>query len=312
MNQNTSSPPAWKALAPAGAARHSPAAERNQQPILQVLQHILPARGAALEIASGTGQHAACFAAGLSGWTWQPSDLQADAFDSIAAWCGLAGVTNVQPPVLLDVLAPQWPSEKAPFSAPFDAIFCANMLHISPWATCAALMQGAARHLAPQGGLITYGPYLEDGVPTSPGNLAFDASLRQSHPAWGIRHLNDVRQQAQWAGLRLVERFEMPANNLLLVFRRAPPFTARVGLEGATFTAPAHQPLLLSAEQAGVAWPASCRNGTCRTCMGWMAQGRVRYNMAWPGLSIEEKAGGGVLPCVAYPVSDVVLHGPGP
>ena len=307
-------PPASPGLsAPAlpAAARHSPAAERNQQPILRVLQQVLPAQGVALEIASGTGQHAACFAQGLPGWTWQPSDLQTDAFDSIAAWCGQAGVTNVRPPVTLDVLAPQWPTDKSPFSTPFDAIFCANMLHISPWATCAALMLGAARHLAPQGMLITYGPYLEDGVPTSPGNLAFDASLRQSHPAWGLRHLNDVRQQAEMAGLRLSARYAMPANNLLLVFRRAPPFTARVGLDGATFTAPGNQPLLVSAEQAGVAWPASCRNGTCRTCIGRLAHGRVRYNLAWPGLSIEEKAEGGVLPCVAYPVSDVVLQGPG-
>ena len=311
MTQNSTSQPAWSTRAPADAARHSPAAERNQAPILQALQKIFPPQGTALEIASGTGQHAAHFAAGLPGWTWQPSDLHADAFGSIAAWCAQAGVTNVLAPVTLDVLAPQWPSEKSPFSTPFDAIFCANMLHIAPWAACAALMQGAARHLARQGVLITYGPYLEDGVPTSPGNLAFDASLRQSDPAWGIRHLNDVRQQAEWAGLRLVERIVMPANNLMLVFRRAPPFTARLGLDGADFTAPADEPLLVSAEQAGLVWPASCRNGTCRTCIGRIVTGRVRYNMAWPGLSIEEKAESCVLPCVAYPVTDVVWQKPG-
>lgn len=303
--------PGWTVHTLPAAVRHSAAAERNQQPILQALQAILPAQGAALEIASGTGQHAACFAAGLPGWTWQPSDLQDGAFDSIAAWCAQACVTNVRPPVTLDVLTPQWPSDQSPFDTPFDAIFCANMLHIAPWATCAALMQGAARHLTPQGGLITYGPYLEEGVPISPGNLAFDASLRQSDPGWGIRHLNDVRQQAEMAGLRLVERVAMPANNLLLVFRRAPPLTARVGAGGAAFAAPGHQPLLVSAEQAGVPWPGSCRNGTCRTCIGRLVTGRVRYAVAWPGLSIEEKAEGCVLPCVAYPVSDVVLQGPG-
>jgi hypothetical protein len=205
-----------------GAAQHSPAAERNRQPILKVLQQVLPAQGVALEIASGTGQHAAWFAAGLPGWTWQPSDAQADAFESIAAWCAQAGVANVRAPVMLDVLAPHWPNGEMEFTASFNALFCANMLHISPWTTCAALMQGAARYLAPHGKLIVYGPFLERGVPTSPGNLGFDASLRQRNPAWGIRELGDVAQQAALAGLALSQRIEMPANNLLLVFGPAP------------------------------------------------------------------------------------------
>jgi predicted O-methyltransferase YrrM len=207
---------------PSGAAQHSPAAERNRQPILQVLQQVLRAQGVALEIASGTGQHAAWFAAGLPGWAWQPSDAQADAFDSIGAWCAQAGVANVREPVVLDVLAPRWPAKGTEFTEPFDAIFCANMLHISPWTTCEALMQGAARHLAPRGLLIVYGPFIERGVPTSPGNLRFDASLRQLNPAWGIRALDDVAHQATLAGLCLRQRFQMPANNLLLVFARTP------------------------------------------------------------------------------------------
>ena len=191
---------------------HSPAAERNLPPILEVLQRVLPAHGTALEIASGTGQHVAGFAQGLPGWTWQPSDAQNDAFGSIAYWCAQAGTTNVLPPVPLDVLAP-WPMAQT-----FDAIYCANMLHISPWATCAALMRGAAQHLAPQGVLITYGPYLEHSVPTSPSNLDFDADLRQRNADWGIRQLDDVVQQAALAGLALRERVAMPANNLLLDF----------------------------------------------------------------------------------------------
>jgi len=221
------SEPAFGPAAPASAARHSPAAERNRQPILEVLQQVLPAHGIALEIASGTGQHVAHFATGLPGWTWQPSDAQADAFGSITAWCSRAGVANVREPVLLDVLAPRWPAAGAAFTAAFDALYCANMLHISPWTTCAALMQGAARHLAPQGALILYGPFLERDVPTSPGNRAFDASLRQQDPAWGIRPLDDVTQEAARADLQLEQRFAMPAHNLLLVFRRrripAPP-----------------------------------------------------------------------------------------
>jgi hypothetical protein len=104
----------------------------------------------------------------------------------------------------------------------FDLIFCANMLHIAPWATCAALMRGSARHLAPDGALITYGPYLEDAVPTAPGNLAFNQSLRLQNPAWGIRRREDVEQEAGRAGLRLAARHAMPANNLLLVWKRLP------------------------------------------------------------------------------------------
>ncbi|HSI55092.1 MAG TPA: DUF938 domain-containing protein, partial [Ramlibacter sp.] len=121
---------------------------------------------------------------------------------------------------ILDVMAPQWPSREAPFAQAFDAIYCANMLHISPWATCAALMQGSARHLAPGGVLVTYGPYLEDAVATSPGNLSFDHGLRERNPQWGIRRREDVEREAQRAGLVLRERHAMPANNLLLVFVR--------------------------------------------------------------------------------------------
>lgn len=201
---------------------HSSAAERNRQPILQLLQTLLAPQGMALEIASGTGQHIAHFAAALPGWTWQPSDAAPDGLDAIAAWCADAGVRNVRPPVVLDVLEAQWPRSGAAFSTPFDLIYCANMLHIAPWECCAGLVQGAARHLAPQGRLVTYGPYLEDGVATAPSNLAFDASLRQRNPAWGIRHLNDVSAAAAQAGLHLSARHALPSNNLLLVFERAP------------------------------------------------------------------------------------------
>jgi SAM-dependent methyltransferase len=196
----------------------SPAAERNREPILAVLRRVLPAQGVALEIASGTGQHVAWFAAGLPGWTWQPTDFEASVLPAIDARVAATGLTRVRPARRLDVLAPQWPAEGPAFTEAFDMVYCANMLHIAPWATCAALMQGAARHLAPHGVLVTYGPYLEDGVPTSPGNLAFDASLRGNHPAWGLRRLEDVTREAHHAGLALHERHVMPANNLLLVW----------------------------------------------------------------------------------------------
>ena len=201
-------------------SEYSPAAERNRAPILEVLRQILPDKGQALEIASGTGQHVAHFASNMPGWVWQPSDAQADGFASIGAWCAQSGAVNVRGPLLLDVMAPKWPTGSAEFPGKFDAIFCANMLHIAPWATCAALMAGASKYLSPHGALITYGPYLERDVPTSPGNLAFDESLRQRDPAWGIRALEDVVQQATLTGLRLQLRVAMPASNLLLVFRR--------------------------------------------------------------------------------------------
>ena len=203
------------------ATSFSAAAERNKQVILDKLREVLPASGLALEIASGTGQHAAWFAAALPGWTWQPTDFDAHALPAIAARIAEAGLGNVRSPRRLDVLAARWPADGEPFTERcFDAVYCANMLHISPWATCAGLMQGSARHLAAGGKLVLYGPYLEDDVPTAPGNVAFDQGLRAQDPAWGIRRLEDVRSEAQRAGLELRERHAMPANNLLLTFIR--------------------------------------------------------------------------------------------
>ena len=193
------------------------AADRNKQSILAVLRDVLPDAGSALEIASGTGQHIVWFGAGLPRWTWQPTDMQPAALDSIAARVAQQGLANVLPPLRLNVMASRW----LPDDARFDAIVCTNMLHIAPWATCAALMQGSARHLAVGGALITYGPYLEDGVPTAEGNLAFDQSLRAQDAAWGLRRREDVEREAARAGLRLAARHAMPANNLLLVWTRA-------------------------------------------------------------------------------------------
>jgi SAM-dependent methyltransferase len=197
------------------ARQRSSAAERNKQPILDVLKRVLPPRGTALEIASGTGQHAVHFAAAMPQWTWQPSDADPAALASIAAWRAHARLPNLQAPVRLDVISEPWPV------AAVDAILCANMLHISPWATCAALMRGAARHLSAQGLLVTYGPYLVDGEENAPSNLAFDADLRLRNPQWGVRRLDDVLAQAHACDLVLQQRVAMPANNLTLVFTRA-------------------------------------------------------------------------------------------
>jgi len=192
----------------------SPAADRNKAPILDVLTGVLPGSAAVLEIASGSGQHAEHFAAARSDWDWQPTEADAAALAAIAS--RTAALTNVRPPLMLDVLAPRWPE----LLGRFDALYCANMLHITEWATCAALMRGAARHLVPGGALVLYGPYRVDGEPTAPGNTAFDADLRRRDPAWGVRRLADVSAEAERAGLAFEQRVDMPANNLVLVFRR--------------------------------------------------------------------------------------------
>ena len=199
---------------------HSPAADRNKQPILDVLLRVLGERGSALEIASGTGQHVAAFAAAMREWLWHPSDANASVLPAIERRVAEAALPNLRPPCLLDVTAPQWPSQSPAFSKLFDAIYCANMLHIAPPAACTGLMRGAARYLLPGGLLVTYGPYFEDGA-SAPSNQAFDESLRARHPLWGIRRLKDVEAEARRHGLVLRERHAMPANNLLLVFALA-------------------------------------------------------------------------------------------
>ena len=205
---------------------HSPAAERNREPIAAALSRLLPAQGLALEIASGTGQHAAYLQAALPGWRWQPSDGDVRSLASISAWC--VGCANVLPPLHLDVLADARGDARADACADawagvparVDAVYCANLLHIAPWAACAALMRGAARHLTAPGLLLLYGPFVVDGEATAPSNVNFDADLRARDAAWGLRRLADVVEQAAAVGLQLRERVTMPANNLLLVFDR--------------------------------------------------------------------------------------------
>jgi hypothetical protein len=204
------------------ALPHSPAAERNQQPILAHLKDILGARGTALEIASGTGQHAVGFAQSLPGWTWQPTESDPRMLRVIADRLAQSHLANVLAPRLLDVTASRWPASEEKF----DAIFCANMLHIAPWEACLGLMAGAAGQLRPGGLLITYGPYFEADVPPAPSNVAFDESLRAQNPTWGIRALDAVVTEARRNGLELAQRHPMPANNLLLVFVLAQPSPA--------------------------------------------------------------------------------------
>ncbi|KVR23042.1 SAM-dependent methyltransferase [Burkholderia ubonensis] len=194
----------------------APAAERNRGPILDVLRRVLPARGDVLEIASGTGQHVVHFAAGLPGLHWRPSDPDAQARRSIAAWIAQAGLSNVDAPLAFDVRDAAWPA------AALDAIVCINMIHIAPWACAEALFAGASRVLRPGGVLVLYGPYRREGRHTAPSNATFDAQLRSRDPSWGVRDLETVVALGLDRGLDCIEVVEMPANNLSVVFRRLP------------------------------------------------------------------------------------------
>lgn len=188
-----------------------PAPERNKDPILAVLARVLPARGELLEIASGSGQHAAHFAAHLPALTFRPSDVDPENLASIRAWVRDAGLPNLREPLALDVLADDWGVGRV------DAVFNANMIHIAPWECGLALLRGAARHLRPGGVLVMYGPFRIGGAHTAPSNETFDAGLRARDPRWGVRDLEEVVSEAERAGLAFEERVPMPANNQALV-----------------------------------------------------------------------------------------------
>ncbi len=194
--------------------RHAPATARNREPIAQVLAGELPGSGLVLEVASGSGEHALYFAQRFPALDWQPSDPDPEALGSIAAWAAEAGLTNLRPPLLLDAAAKEWPLERA------DALLCSNMVHISPWEATCGLFAGAERVLAAGGPLVLYGPWFESGVEPAPSNCAFDASLRQRDPQWGIRQLAEADELAASCGLRRTARVAMPTNNLTLVYRK--------------------------------------------------------------------------------------------
>ncbi|MDI1326448.1 MAG: DUF938 domain-containing protein [Brevundimonas sp.] len=199
---------------PAGGLA-SPAVARNTAPILEVLRAHLPARAKVLEIAAGSGEHAVAFARALPGLDWTPTDPSPEARASIAAWAAAAGLPNLREPLTLDVLDPRsWPA------GPAQAVVCINMIHISPWTATEGLMALAGRVLAPGGLLALYGPYRESEVPLAPSNAAFDESLKGRNPAWGLRDRDAVSAAAKAEGLALTLRVAMPANNLMLLFRR--------------------------------------------------------------------------------------------
>lgn len=194
----------------------SAAAERNKQPIGTELRHLLPQRGRVLEIASGTGQHVAHFGQEFPDIAWQPTDLGADDLAQIESRRRATGLANILPAVRLDVLERPWP-----VGGPFDAVLCINMIHISPWETTPALFSGAEQVTPAGTGLVVlYGPFREGGRHTAPSNADFEQWLQAKDQRFGVRNLEDVEAVARQHGFARVHLARMPANNLLLGFRR--------------------------------------------------------------------------------------------
>ena len=186
-------------------------AERNKDPILNLLKRVLPHTGLILEIGSGTGQHVAYFAKALPELTWQPSDPDDELRQSIRSWTKLENLDNVRAPINLEVCSLPWPLTRA------DAVLCVNMIHVVPWAATGALFSGAKCVLDRGGCLVLYGPYRRFGRHTAASDEVFDARLRATDPSWGLRDLEKVIEIADQAGFRLAELVEMPANNLGVV-----------------------------------------------------------------------------------------------
>jgi len=201
----------------------APAFHRNHEPIWSVLgPHLEGRAGHALELGSGTGQHAVAYAARTPAITWWPSDANPAHLASIEAWRRHSRLDNVRPPLAIDLAEPGWRVDAAEVEAAvgFTALFCANVLHIAPWRVAEGLFDGAGRQLRPDGRLFLYGPFMRDGSHTAPSNAAFDASLRRESPEWGVRDIADLEGLARRAGLRLSGAVDMPADNFVLVFER--------------------------------------------------------------------------------------------
>jgi SAM-dependent methyltransferase len=195
----------------------APAAARNREPIVEILHQILPPRGTVLEVASGSGEHVVFFAQEFPELWFQPSDPDHGALSSIQAWVAAEGVCNVADPVVLDATADHWPVDIA------DAVICINMIHISPWAASQGLFAHAGAMLPENGVLYLYGPFRRQGAPWADSNEAFDRSLQQRDSQWGIRNLDSIIDLAKSCGFGTPEIFEMPANNLSVVFTKLAP-----------------------------------------------------------------------------------------
>lgn len=199
----------------------SPSFARNAAPIAEALTSLLAGRsGTVLEIGSGTGQHAAFFAAALAPLSWQPTDPDPLHRASIAAWTAHAPVASLHPPLDLDTTEAWWAMAEVVALMPLAAVYAQNVLHIAPWHVAEGIVAGAARALGPGGLLIFYGPFAEGGRHTGEGNSRFDRVLRAENPDWGVRDADDVAALAAAAGLVSPRRLVMPSNNRILVFEK--------------------------------------------------------------------------------------------
>lgn len=206
----------YEAPSGGGSRRSAPAALRNREPIARVLADWLPESGLVVEVASGSGEHALYLAERFPALDWQPSDSHPDAIASIESWRQSSDLPNLRQPIAIDSSSPRWPVEQA------DALLNINMVHISPWSAALGLLDNGARLLAPTAPLILYGPWLGRTIETSPGNAAFDVELKSRNPQWGLRLVEDFTSEAAARGFALVGQRSMPANNLMLLFKKEP------------------------------------------------------------------------------------------
>lgn len=199
----------------------APAFHRNGMPLREVVTGLLGTRtGELVEIGSGTGQHAALLSSALPGIRYWPTDLDKLHVASIDAWRRHAGSDNLMPATQLDVREAPWKLAGEPVrDRSLTAILCFNVVHIAPWDVALALLNSAGRLLEADGVLILYGPFMRNRAHTAPSNAAFDQSLKARNPEWGVRDLEDVTAAARESGLERHAIFEMPANNLTVVFR---------------------------------------------------------------------------------------------
>jgi hypothetical protein len=187
------------------------ASERNKGPILESLLPVLPARGRVLEIGSGTGQHVVHFAPASPPLIWQPTERK-EHLDGLNARIRREGGTNILPAIELDVEG-VWPDH------PCAAAYSANTAHIMSWPAVCAMFFGIGERLSAGGVFCLYGPFNIAGRHTAASNAEFDQNLRQRDPEMGLRDLGDLEALAGRCRMRLEQQNQLPANNLLLVFR---------------------------------------------------------------------------------------------
>ncbi len=198
-----------------GDKKFSPTAANNRAPISEVLLPLLSPNARVLEIASGTGEHALYICKRRPDIIWQTSDPDADSRASQNAWAREAE-GRIKSSLDIDTMQEDWMHDLAEF----DAIYCANMIHIAPWEAAIGLAKGAQKLLKLGQICVLYGPFKE-GEKTAPSNLDFDASLKSRNPAWGVRDLEAVKHIFELHGFNLTQQTAMPKNNQILVFKRA-------------------------------------------------------------------------------------------